>query len=224
MDSWGPKKRLSTDFVQLHGTLSEGLIDILADFRFIAAFPVAAKRTKDQRQRISQAIYDVEYKLIMLHQEDQDEARIGNNDLQGSSNILSQLTRSAAQIYVFIALRQMLGQSKLVQSHAQTLESKLEEYWSCHGDISELASHARDLLIWTMVLLLLTTFNYASQLDLTQRLTRFLHSAEILHLEQLVLTLKSIAWMDDILSEELSLLWNKLRLQYPQSLESCHHS
>ena len=98
--NYGPTFDSSGTLSQYDGYISQDLEDVLADFSFIATFPSPVRRTKEDRARISKAIYDAEYKLITLHHASQfgDESSVDRDD------DLSPIVSNAAQLYLFVVL------------------------------------------------------------------------------------------------------------------------
>ena len=160
------------------------------------------------REHISQTIYDVEHKLIRLHQL----AANHSTDPRLSGDAFCMLIKTACQLYVFTILRQMLGRSHVVQRYSRLLGSQIHNYVSEIDSLRGTGNDERDLLIWAMALLLWATYDDDDQKALAKLLAPLLESANLVNVNQLVLTLRSVAWMDDMLHEELSPVWVKLRL------------
>ena len=185
--------------------LSSG--DILARLQAIASYPPQASRTTSQRQQLSQAIYDIEYRLMSIRQRDS-----GPRGSSGAGFNLSKPLHLATQLYALVVLRQVPRRSSLVQKYAQALSAELKSLQLLRDDcVLGLGSIQKSFLLFMEVLLLLSSPDGNICQDNIVLLVVLVQSLKLTEMQILTHHLKQVAWMDEILEDELADLWNRFR-------------
>ena len=199
------------------GIISCELIDVLDGFQVIASYPTQTLRTPSQRLHISQAILDVEYKLMLLHQNHLSE-------LAGLSSTFTTLAKPfqlAAQLYVLLVLRQLPARSSVVQKYAEPLAAELLPAKLSWSSLDQRRSTEwRALLIWILVLLLVATFDLQARHRLISLLVSLSDMTGIEVQQQVVRSLRDVAWIDGIFEEELTVICNEIETTMGKHLRS----
>lgn len=189
------------------GLLSPEDVEVLYAFQDIASL-VSQKchSAPSFRRQLSFDIYEVEYKLIRLKK---NQSNI-NESTHAPLSVLSRAFLSAAQIYLFLALRQLPRRSSLVSMYAHNLQKQLQE---CEVSGSGLSGVQQILLLWMHTLHLLASGLYGTAYSKeTSAFASLIESMEIQNTYGLTEILRDVAWQDGFGQEELETLWDTLRL------------
>lgn len=188
--------------------ISSELEDIRGTFQTLANYPPQSARTTSQRRRISEMIYDVEYRLILQHQSHS----AGFSRLSNTSGTLSTSFQLAAQIYIFLALRQVHRKSSIVQKYARALASELKSHRQYTDELGGTSTRSwYSLLLWIETVLAIATVDTQSRQECLLALIVMLRIEQCTDRQEFIRLLKDVAWTDGHLDDEVSALWAETR-------------
>ncbi len=199
------QSKLGTAVIErFEDVLSEEIIDILAQLQYIASLPPPRQRSAADRLLISDTIYDVEYRAMLMHQE---ELFLGDDPIPIT---LSFLVRIAIQLYVLIVLRQMHGKSKLAQRFRNSLSAELELYRESYGEFRDYSEPVRCLILWMLNLVLLTTFDETEFARIASYAVSLFDGIGLRTLSDLQESVAEVAWMGTVMYDDMVVLRKRL--------------
>ena len=156
--------------------LSHELCEVLGDLQSIASYFSQCGRTPAERQKLSHAIYDVEYKLMELHQDHLS----GLSSLSNSIVNLSDVFQLAAQVYILLVLRQVHRRSSIVQKYIHILSAEIQTNQSSIIDARETENwNWSILMLWIETILAVGAVGPEIR---TPSLIRLMHLCRLMHI------------------------------------------
>jgi hypothetical protein len=147
----------------------------------------------------SDAIYEVEYALIQIYDDD----FIRSLKSPQLSTSLSALFHIAAHIYTLMVLRQILRRFDVVQTFAKPLETAL-----AHLHATESPGEASVLMVWIETLHCLSTLSVSAKSRGARALYLICEALNINGLRDFQRALQGICWIDGVLGDDVVELWN----------------
>lgn len=178
--------------------LPEELLDILASFQMIDVYHESSGSSAKLLR--SDAIYEAEYALIQLYDDD----LIRTLEFPWLSANTSGLFHIAAHIYILIILRQILRRFSVVQFFAQRLESSLL-YLRATLPAQNVAS---GLMLWIETLHCLSTLSIPAKNEGSRSVFAICDALNISKLRDFRNKLREVCWIDGVLGDDIVDLWN----------------
>ena len=184
--------------------LSPELTEVAEMLHILPLRPPPNDVRPSERQTINYACMAIERKLITSH----------SIDAGGSTvTLFSDMFRSAAHLYVSLALRDLPSGARIVSTLGEKLQQCIHQIEEVQNTVAAgiLSTEKQTIMLWSCIVHLATTPKFDQSSPIVSRILRMIVDIDLRTVDALLKVLRRIAWTDDFLKHTLTTLveWSR---------------